>query len=185
MVGRLGSRKVAEGANLSYANLSYANLRAANLSDANLSYANLSYANLRAANLRAANLRAANLSDANLSYANLSYANLRAANLPAPTAVLLAYWGELTAQLCADLMLFDSLNHPDPEAFQRWVDGGNCPYASIHVQRAANFSEKKALWGQGQSCRPYDLMVRVLGEKCPQWSDEQIAAFEAKFKAKE
>lgn len=110
-------------------------------------------------------------------------ADLRDADLPSPTVVLLAAWSDLSPQLTADLMRFDSDCHPDPEAFQRWADdGGDCPYSGVHVQRAANFSEDRSLWGKGVPCRPYDLMVRVLAEKCPNWSKEQIEKFMAKFK---
>ena len=85
---------------------------------------------------------------------------------PSPTEVLLACWGRLSDQLTADLMLFDSRCHPDPAAFDRWVAGGICPYFDCSVTRAANFQEQKELWGQGVICRPFDLMKRVLEEKC-------------------
>lgn len=51
-----------------------------------------------------------------------------------------------------------------------------------YVERAAHFKERKDLWGTGVSCRPYDLMVRILAEKCPDWNEEKRAAFEASFK---
>ena len=127
-----------------------------------------------------------NLRGANLSGADLREANLSRANLPSPTVVLLATWGDLSQQLCADLMLFDARNHPDPTAFDRWANGsGECPYDGVHVSRAANFTENKEYWGQGQPCRPYDLMVRVLAEKCPDWSDERVAEFMKAFERKE
>jgi uncharacterized protein YjbI with pentapeptide repeats len=174
-------RKVAEGANLRYADLSYANLRYANLRYANLRYADLSDANLSGADLSDANLSGANLRYADLSDANLRGADLSDANLPSPTAVLLACWPDLSPQLVADLMLFDAENHPDPAAFDKWAAGGGCPYSGVRVQRAANFTEDKTLWGKGVYCRPYDLMVRVLAEACPEWTDKQRASFEKKF----
>ena len=90
------------------------------------------------------------------------------ADLPSPTMVLLAIWGELSEQLTADLMLFDASAHPDQAAFQRWADGGPCPYEGIKVQRAANFKESKKLWGTGKPDTIYNLMVRVLKEKTKQ-----------------
>jgi hypothetical protein len=83
-------------------------------------------------------------------------------------------------------MLWDAANHPDPEAFDRWASGGACPYSAEvlgenKVARAAQFSEKKILWGKGQMCRPYDLMMRLRAEKIPDWSDAEVAAFKAKF----
>src|SRR6185369_8516402 len=116
------------------------------------------------ANERAAE-RSADLSSADLRSADLRSANLRSANLPSPTAVLLATWGDLSPQLVADLMVFDAANHPNPEAFDAWAKGGSCPYSGVRVQRAANFTEDAREWGKGVSCRPYDLMVRVLAEK--------------------
>jgi hypothetical protein len=146
-----------------------------------LSWANLSWANLAGTNLSWANLSEATLSGANLSGANLSEAKLSEANLPSPTMVLLAYWGELSDQLTADLMVWDSLNHPNPDAFKIWADGGACPYFAVTIQRAANFKEKRQLWGKGKMCSPYELMQRVLAEKCPPWTKEQEEKFEYRF----
>jgi hypothetical protein len=91
--------------------------------------------------------------------------------------VLLASWENVSLQLCADLMLYDASAHQKPESFDAWANGGPCPYSGVRVQRAANFIERKEAWGSGKTCRIYDLMVRVLEEKCPAWSEEQIAAF--------
>jgi hypothetical protein len=144
----------------------------ANLIGANLSGADLSGADLRSANLSGADLSGADLSGADLRSANLSGADLSGADLPSPTVVLLASWGTVSDQLCADLMLFDSQCHPDPVAFDMWVSTGTCPYSGVKVQRAANFAEKKELWGQGQASSIYDLMARVLAEKCEGFSKE-------------
>jgi uncharacterized protein YjbI with pentapeptide repeats len=160
------------GANLSGADLSGADLRSANLSGADLSGADLSGADLSGAKLSGADLIGADLIGADLSGANLIGANLSGADLPSPTVVLLASWGTVSDQLCADLMLFDSQCHPDPVAFDMWVSTGTCPYSGVKVQRAANFAEKKELWGQGQASSIYDLMARVLAEKCEGFSKE-------------
>ena len=98
--------------------------------------------------------------------ANLRDADLRSADLPSPTMVLLANWsGKLSAQLTADLMEYDASCHPDRDAFTKWANGGDCPYASVHVQRAANFKEIKELWGTGKPCGAYSLMLRLFSEK--------------------
>ena len=128
-----------------------------------------------------ANLGYADLGSANLRSANLGSADLGGSSLPSPTVGLLASWGSLSDELCADLMLFDASCHPDPTAFDRWAKGGECPYKGVGVQRAAVFSERRDLWGRGQIYRPYDLMARVLAEKCPKWTDAQRADFAAKF----
>jgi hypothetical protein len=163
------------------ADLRYANLSGADLSGADLRYANLSGADLRYANLSGANLSGANLRYANLNGANLSGANLSDADLPSPTIVLLARW-TVSDILCRDLMAYDAACHPDPMAFTAWARGGPCPYNDVKVQRAANFKEKRELWdANAVLSRPYDLMIRVLTENCPVWTDEQTAAFQAKF----
>ena len=142
---------------------------------ANLRYANLGSANLGSADLRSANLRYADLGYADLRYANLGYANLGSANLgyalwndttqwPAITAVLLAEWGEVSDELCRDLMRYDAVCHPDNRAFNSWAEGGPCPYNNVRIGRAAHFVEKKALWVPGP-VKPYDLFQRLLAEK--------------------
>jgi len=136
----------------------------------------LSGADLSRANLSGADLSGADLSWAYLSGADLSRANLSGAHLPSPTAVLLASWGHVSDDLTRDLMRYDAACHPDPPAFDRWSAGGSCPYAGVKMGRAAHFTESRDLWSPGPSERPYDLMIRVLAEKCPPWSDEQRAA---------
>ena len=171
------------GANLYGANLYGADLRGANLYGANLRGADLRGANLYGANLCGADLYGANLRGADLYGANLYGANLRGANLPSPTAVLLANWGNVTEELCRDLMTYDASCHPDPTLFTKWAEGGPCPYSHIKVERAAIFVEVKTLWKENLPlCRPYDLMTRLLAEKCPPWTVEQAEMFEKSFK---
>ena len=141
-----------------------ANLRGADLQGANLQGADLRGANLRGADLRDANLRGADLRDA-----KLRGANLRDADLPSPTIILLSNWGEVSPELCADLMEWDAACHPDRAAFDRWAAGGPCPYNDTKIQRAANFDQRKELWGKGTLHSPYDLMVRLLNEKTKGW----------------
>ena len=148
---------------------------------ADLRGAYLGGAYLGGAYLGGAYLGGAYLGGAYLGGADLGGAYLGGADLPSPTMLLLAHWGELTVELTADLMLFDASCHPDPARFDEWAGGGACPYDGVKVQRAASFRERRELWGKGQLCRPYDLMVRVLAEKCPVWSDEKRAAFESRF----
>lgn len=94
-----------------------------------------------------ANLRWANLRGADLSWADLRGANLRGADLsyvPSPL-VLLAQWGELPDALTLYLMRYDADNHPEPESFLAWADGGPCPYSGLSVARVANFQERRGL----------------------------------------
>ena len=117
------------------------------------------------ANLELANLRSANLKSANLMRANLESANLRGAKLPSPTMVLLANWGRVSAELTADLMMYDASCHPDQNSFDRWAAGGLCPYDGVCVQRACNFTEQKELLGKGKFRKPINLMLRLFKEK--------------------
>ena len=139
-------------------------------------------ANLRGANLCGANLCGANLRGADLRGANLYGANLHKTSLPSPTVVLLASWGVVSNNLTRDLMNYDAASHPDPLKFKIWAAGGDCPYNGELVERAAQFSEKKSLYDPtAPLCRPYDLMLRLLEEKCPAWSEEQQKEFSKKF----
>ena len=147
------------------ANLQSANLRSANLRSADLRSADLQSANLQSANLQSANLRSADLRSANLQWADLQSADLRWANLPSPTIMLLAYWGCVSDELCADLMMYDASCHPSKKAFDVWAAGGSCPYSHVNIQRACNFTEKKELWGRGKFHTPYSLMLRLFEEK--------------------
>lgn len=168
---------VKTGTNLEKANLKGKELGRCNLNNAHLKNADLTGAFLSGSDLRYANLEGANLSGANLAYSilDLTYligANLKGTHLPSPPMVLLANWGSLSDELTADLMVWDSLNHQNPEAFTDWAKGGDCPYvASTRVTRSANFMEHQDLWGKGKVVPPYELMRRVLAEKCPDWKN--------------
>ena len=152
--------------NLFGANLSRSNLSHANLSSVTLYYANLSDANLSDANLSHANLYDANLSDTNLYYANLSDANLLGSSLPPPTMVLLANWDEVSDDLCRDLMRYDAFFHPNPFEFLDWVKDGPCPYTYKKFQRVCNFNERRDLYSPGIVDNGFNLMVRLIREKC-------------------
>lgn len=151
------------------------------MSDTGGRRAYLGGAYLRGVDLIGAILGGAILGGADLRGADLSGADLGGCKLPSPTVVLLAAWGTLAADLTLDLMRYDASCHPDPEAFDRWAAGGGCPYDGVMVERAAVFSERRDLWSPGPSKRPYDLMVAVLAEKCPAWTEEQKAGFSKRF----
>ena len=147
--------------NFSGAHLSYADLHGANLG-----YANLCYANLRDADLRDANLGYAHLSYADLHGANLRGANLCYANLPPPTMILLARWGDVDANLCAQLMRYDASNHPEPKLFKKWAIDGPCPYNNCKWQRAANFKENRDLYRAGKPLTALQLAQKLLKRYC-------------------
>lgn len=149
------------------ARASRADLSRANLSGADLSEANLHGADLRGADLRGADLSGANLSRADLRWANLSRANLRGADLPSPTLMLLASWGSVSEQLCADLMEFDAWCHGNRDAFNIWAATGTCPFESHKEQRAANFTESREIWRKqiGKLRSPRELILALFAEK--------------------
>ena len=155
------------GANLKYANLRRADLKDAHLRGATLENAYLGEADLSNADLSNADLRYAILNHANLYEANLYEANLLHAGLPSPAVVLSAEWGDVSDELCLDLMRYDAFFHDDPAAFDKWAAGDiECPYDDKLYSRAANFKEKRELWKPGLPTSGFDLMVRCIQEKC-------------------
>jgi len=155
------------GANLGGADLRDAYLGGAYLGGAYLGGAYLGGAYLGGANLSGAYLGGANLRGADLSGADLSGANLGGADLPSPTMMLLAYWGEVSPGLCADLMRYDAANCPDGrKLFASWADGGPCPYSDLKIERVARFMEKKKHYKPGPAKSALNLMIAVLREKC-------------------
>ena len=153
--------------NLSMAKLIGANLSGANLNGTNLHGVDLSLANLSMAKLIGSDLSGADLSGANLYGANLCGASLHRASLPAPTTVLLADWGEVSDELCVDLMRFDAWFHDKPTMFNEWaLSRGPCPYEDKSFQRACNFRERRKLYSPGRPPKGFNLMVRLIKEKC-------------------
>ena len=152
---------------LPYADLTGANLSHVSFRDSDLRGAMLNGATLQGTIFHRTDLRGANLSGTAVHGVYLNGANLRGAQLPAPTAVLLAWWGDLSDDLTALAMAYNASCHPDPSAFTRWADGGPCPYAGVSIQRACNFRERFTCWDPYlPTPRPYDLMVEIIREKC-------------------
>lgn len=101
--------------------------------------------------------------------------------LPSPTAMLLAEWGNVSEQLCADLMEFDAACHEDRGDFDRWANPvvgpkssgavrfGHrvCPYWGKGYGRSVRFYENPEIWkkGIGKIDTPYNLMMRLFQEK--------------------
>ncbi len=163
------------GASLDRARLDRARLVGARLVGASLVGASLDRASLVGASLDRASLDGASLVGASLDRARLDRASLDRARLPSPGVVLLAWWGELSDATTLALMRLDASAHPDPEAFDRWAAGGDCPYTGVLVQRAAYFKEKKSLWSPGSPPTLWEALCLVLDEKCPGWRGEGVA----------
>ena len=119
------------------------------------------------ADLSGADLSWSDLSRADLSWADLSWSNLSRADL-CPVTVLLSSIGQVSDDLCSDLMNYGAANCPNGvELFGVWASGGACPYAMLKVQRVANFTEDRKLWRPDRPLlSAFELMKRVLREKC-------------------
>ena len=67
--------------------------------------------------------------------------------------------------------------HPDPSAFDRWAEGGPCPYGVVGVGRAAKFSEKASLWGPDRPLRrPWDLLMDLFAARDIKYSEQEDQA---------
>ena len=117
-----------------------------------------------------ADFSSADLLSADLGSADLRFANLKGAFLPAPTAVLLANWNDVSDELCVECMAFDAHNHPTPAKFNAWAKDGNCPYSDEKIQRCIGFAENPSLWTPDlldrQPLSAFELMKRLIREKC-------------------
>ena len=157
-----------DGASLVRASLDGARLDGASLVRASLDGASLVRARLDGARLDDARLDGASLDGARLDDARLDGARLDGSTLPAPTVILLAHWGEVSEQLCADLMEYDCWVHGDRFAFDVYgAAPDKCPFSGHLETRAANFKEHASVWrkGIGKLCSPRDLMLRLFAEK--------------------
>lgn len=167
--------------NLEEVDFSNCDLRSANFGRSILKECNFTKAVLTGAFFEGADLTNVCLQGAQIKKASFQNCKIKGVEWPSPSEVLLASWGLVSDELCADLMIYDSQNHPDPSSFTAWAKGcvhkgkeyrGPCPYEiqqkfEFRVERAAHFQENTRLWDPSRPpCRPYDLMVRVLREKC-------------------
>ena len=142
-------------------------LQEADLQEADLRGADLQVADLRGAYLQGAYLRGVNLRGAYLQEAKFNKLTL----WPTPTMLLLAYWGEISEDLCLQLMRYDAWCHGDSSKFDAWAAGGECPYSNYKFERAANFSQKEILWSPGPSLDPIELVNRLFKEKLVEDAD--------------
>lgn len=131
------------------------------------SESDLTAANLSKADFERASFYGCNLTSINILHSDVSGTNLKNAILCAPTAMLLADWGELSDELTALAMAFDASCHQDKELFDNWSEWGPCPYGETNYQRACNFLEKRSLWHSSIAPpTPYNLMIMLIKEKC-------------------
>lgn len=82
-------------------------------------------------------------------------------------SLLRAKLGTLSDKLTYELMKRDQESHPFPEMFDKWAEGGECPY-SLPIERLHFFKEERSCWNRGfQRMSTPELLRAVCKEK--QW----------------
>ena len=76
-------------------------------------------------------------------------------------SILRAQIDSVSNTVCLELMRRDAWCHPNPEKFDEWAKGGNCPYKN-GIQRMHFFKERRELWKPGPpQMRDYDLLMEI------------------------
>ena len=142
-----------------------ANLRNVSFAGANLREADLSGCILIGSNFENADLSHADLSNCSLSCANLAGANLTCASHSVPQ-MLVAFWGDVSEELCRDMMRLDASAHPEPRLFDNWAyyDAG-CPYLDSYISRVCYFNEDPDFWKSGRPPSLWRIWCRLAAEK--------------------
>jgi len=84
--------------------------------------------------------------------------------------LLMCCWGVVSDSLCVELMRLDASAHPEGVvAFDRWAEGGKCPYSGCQFPRVANFNQDKTLWSPGPAKSIWELTEAVLDECVKCW----------------
>jgi len=60
----------------------------------------------------------------------------------------------------------DAQFHPEPELFDKWANGGKCPYSNCAVEQAYHFDINKRIWKSGKpTMSDYELLLKIMKEK--------------------
>ena len=114
--------------------------------------------------LHEADLHGADLRGADLREADLHWADLQFKNFPSISFLCSIHLRELSDTLSLELMRRDAYAHPNPERFDVWADGGNCPYE--REDRFWMFNVKRSVWKPGPpQMADRDLIVSICREK--------------------
>jgi len=152
-------------ADLREASVQRACLQEATLIEANLHQAVLSGASLRGAMLHDANLSGALLAGVDMQLAQLDGANLLGAYLPAPQMMLLANWGNVSPDLCIQLMRYVVANRPGSSACG--VESAGYPDdALMRTDRCAHFVEEVEIYSPGPALSAFELMRMCIRKYC-------------------
>jgi hypothetical protein len=137
--------------------------------DSNLMGADIVDSDLRGSNLSRANLMNSDLRGAKLMNSNIMGADLRGSNIELPqfpSIRLLSSFilGDLSPELTLELMRRDAMAHPHPELFDKWANGGDCPYKD--VERFWMFQVDREIWSPGlPQMTDRDLIVAICRER--------------------
>ena len=111
-----------------------------------------------------ADLWKANLREAELREANLRGVKMKFKFFPSIRFLSTLSLGKLPDNICLELMRRDASGHPNPEEFNKWANGGGCPY--VDVERFWCFEPKKELWKPGKpEMEDRDLIMAICKHK--------------------
>ena len=125
-----------------------------------LSRADLSGANLSGADLSGANLSGVDLFRAKLSGADLSRAKIEFPKFPSIRTLSSMPLKSISDEIILELMRWDAQAHPNPQLFDVWAKGGDCPYQN--EERWWMMPEKREVWKLGNpTMRLSDLILEI------------------------
>ena len=96
---------------------------------------------------------------------DINFGNLKVFPL---STMLMHYWYDFSPELTALGMAYDAQNHPNPELFIKWSQGGVCPYSGTTISRVINFNEKRQFFNPDLlyiPINPYKLLDLIFAEK--------------------
>lgn len=150
---------ILSGANCRAVNFKGASLELSNFNEADFLGANLSNTNLYNASFCYANFKCADLSGADFRYAKLNCANIQYCKYDL-YSIIQIYFDD--PQCVTEAMRHDAANHPEPELFDAWAAGGDCPYNKKGKRLICGFEAKKELWKPGKpELSLYELWLEI------------------------
>ena len=74
--------------------------------------------------------------------------------------------GTVSNHLTIELMRWDASSHANPDAFDVWARGGDCPYHNYQGIRLLNFNEDRNIWKPGKpEMSIFELLLAICKEK--------------------
>lgn len=141
------------GVDLSCLDLSRCDFGGANIDGANLAGSTLIQTRFDRASAIGAKFNGCVMENASFVFARIKGADFRGASYLCALDMVRASWSSLRsdhendAELIARMMRFDADHHPEGNApFERWADGGSCPYGGGSIRRPLHFGENGYVW---------------------------------------